>query len=1201
MKQSFRRMLSAILAVAMIFSMTVMAIAAEPEQFTEADAGTVTINATDVTLNKSSNEQTANIYIYMDKNVQVGYLKAEYSLSGTGATIGAVSTDSNLPNPVIGDGNLNVTNTTGAYVTKDSKGYLLFTIPVIINSEATGTYTLSVNVKDLTDADTGDGYTLESNTVTATITVEEPSAPPETEPPVETDEFEIYYTLDSNTDGDDAYKNYEIVDDDGNPTTVTATFWLKNNKDETVLQAYDVYVTHDDYLTYTGMSGTGVNGFTGDQNPTDGIKEAHIQFVADKANQRAIGTTDPVELGKIIFTIDSKAAHGEDLPITIRPGSKAAGTNSTNIAIGGTSVGDATSYYPAVKQIVGDVTYSGAEVITTYTVTYNANGGEFEENAVTTQIKQHNVDLTIAAPAVPSREGYSFQGWSTDSSEDNTVNAPTTYTANEDEILYAVWQQDTVTIIFVDEDGTVLDEQTLEYGDDPTPPANPTKVQDDKFTYLFDKWTPDVVAATADATYTATYTATPRTYTIVLNPNDGTYADGYTAPAEYTYGTSTDLPTAEQITKAGYSFGGWYESSDFSGNSVAATGTEATGNKTYYAKWNANTYTITFKDGEGILATVGYNPDLESDIQTLYTASKDGYTFSKWQVSVSDGNWPAVGQDVAASATVTGKYGNITLSAVWTLDEYTITYNLDGGTVAVENKTTYGVDDEPFKLNNPTKTGYTFLGWTGSNGDTLELEVTVTPSTALSNLTYTANWQINSHTVTFKDDDEEVKKETLEYGASVTAPADPSKVGYTFLGWEPAVPSTMPDEDLVFTATWEANTYRIALSPEDGEYVADYTAPTEYTYNTVQKLPGNDDIKKPGYTLVGWYEEETPDDVVTEIKAGTSGDKTYIAKWEANTYTITFNNENDELVQSVPFTFGATTITEPAVPVKRGYSGSWSIYELNKPENQTVTPIYTLVTYTITYDPDNGNATWTETYTIESGVTIASAPENGLYQFNGWKASNAQGGWANGSLVDAGSTHTDKYGSVTLTADWEIPFTYAIEDYKYAYTGYVMLRIATDSAANCYSFSGENMFYTADTNYQLEVEVDGAKEMKNVFVTLIPMNNGKIGDELVTYVEGSKLTAAGMAKLAETEATAVTIDRDGDVNGDGVMNIADANIVYQMVEQQTKGGYYPVTKLDTLARLEADVDTTIRSTTDDHRGSIDDVNVIVNRINGVTI
>lgn len=138
------------------------------------------------------------------------------------------------------------------------------------------------------------------------------------------------------------------------------------------------------------------------------------------------------------------------------------------------------------------------------------------------------------------------------------------------------------------------------------------------------------------------------------------------------------------------------------------------------------------------LFKVAFDSDGGSSVDTQYVIegdkavepdnpTKTAYTFSKWMKGNTEYNFN------------TAVKSHINLKATWTPIEYTISYTLDGGEVATANPVSYTADTDTFTLNNPTKEGYTFAGWTGSNGDVAQTEVTITKG-SYGNKTYTANW-----------------------------------------------------------------------------------------------------------------------------------------------------------------------------------------------------------------------------------------------------------------------------------------------------------------------------------------------------------------------------------------------------------------------------------------------------------------------------
>ena len=218
---------------------------------------------------------------------------------------------------------------------------------------------------------------------------------------------------------------------------------------------------------------------------------------------------------------------------------------------------------------------------------------------------------------------------------------------------------------------------------------------------------------------TAQWTAP--TYAVTLNTGGGTINSGNVT--EYTYGVGATLPT--DVTRTGYTFKGWYDNENLTGSPVTAISGTEMGNKEYWAKWEINQYTITFDTAGGSVVT-----PITQNYGTAITApadpTKTGYTFTGW--------------DRAIPATMPAE--NLTITAQWTVNQYTIAYDLAGGT-AEGNPDTYTIETGAFTLTNPTKSGYTFTGWSGTGLDG-ENNMTVTiPTGSTGNRTYTAHWRYN--------------------------------------------------------------------------------------------------------------------------------------------------------------------------------------------------------------------------------------------------------------------------------------------------------------------------------------------------------------------------------------------------------------------------------------------------------------------------
>ena len=263
---------------------------------------------------------------------------------------------------------------------------------------------------------------------------------------------------------------------------------------------------------------------------------------------------------------------------------------------------------------------------------------------------------------------------------------------------------------------------------------------------------------------------TAPTYTVTLNAGDGTINSGNVT--SYTYGVGATLPT--DVTRTGYTFKGWYDNEGLIGDPVTAIGDTETGNKEYWAKWEINQYTVTVKPENGE-ADITITQDYGTAIAAPADPTREGYTFTGWD------------RDIPATMPAE----NMTVTAKWKVNQYTITFDTNGGSEITPITQDYGTAITAPA--NPTREGYTFIGWDKAIPATMPAE----------NMTITAKWKVNQYTITFDSNGgSEIAPITQDYGTAITAPADPTREGYTFIGWDKAIPATMPAEDLTITAQW---------------------------------------------------------------------------------------------------------------------------------------------------------------------------------------------------------------------------------------------------------------------------------------------------------------------------------------------------------------------------------------------------------------
>ncbi|MEE0870150.1 MAG: InlB B-repeat-containing protein, partial [Bacteroidaceae bacterium] len=348
-------------------------------------------------------------------------------------------------------------------------------------------------------------------------------------------------------------------------------------------------------------------------------------------------------------------------------------------------------------------------------------------------------------------------------------------------------------------------------------------------------------------------------------------------------------------------------------------------------------------DTDGGSEVKSITQDYGTAVKAPEAPTKEGYTFTGWD------------KEVPATMPAT----NVTLKAQWKVNQYTITFDTDGGSAVASITQDYGTAVKAPEA--PTKEGYTFTGW--------DKEVPATmPAT---NVTLKAQWKVNQYTITFDTDGgSEVKSITQDYGTAVKAPEAPTKEGYTFTGWDKEVPATMPATNVTIKAQWKVNQYTITFDTDGGSAVASITQ----DYGTVVTAP--EAPVKEGHTFIGWDK-----DVPATMPAG---DITLKAQWSINQYKVTFV-DGDSVVMSVMLDYGSK-IELPEPPTKEGHTFTgWS------PEVDETLPAHD-VTYSATYEVNYYTLTYyineTEVYSVEVayGDTIevyVPEMEEGM-EFNGW-------------------------------------------------------------------------------------------------------------------------------------------------------------------------------------------------------------------------
>lgn len=389
--------------------------------------------------------------------------------------------------------------------------------------------------------------------------------------------------------------------------------------------------------------------------------------------------------------------------------------------------------------------------------------------------------LTIENPS--AKTGYTFAAWDLQGNG-SKLNDRTFVMGDEDAILTAQWTPVNYSISYSLNGGSLSGQKTS-YNIET---ANFTLPTPTRTGYTFTGWTGSngttaqksvtiAKGSTGDKSYTANWT--PVNYTISYNANGGSISGQKTS-----YNIETANFTLPTPTRNGYTFTGWTGTGLSSATKSITVSKGSTGNRSYTANWSASDYTVSFNYNKPSTATGTMSGNGTTNKGVAYAAaygtlpqpSIPGWTFNGWYTAASGGS------KISATTTYTAA-GNQTLYAHWTMNTYSISYNTNGGSLS-DQKTSYNVNTDSFTLPTPTKNGYTFTGWTGSNGTTAQKSVTIAKGST-GNKSFTANWTPTNYSISYSLNGGSISGQKTSYNietANFTLPT-PSKSGYTFTGW----------------------------------------------------------------------------------------------------------------------------------------------------------------------------------------------------------------------------------------------------------------------------------------------------------------------------------------------------------------------------------------------------------------------------------
>ena len=502
-----------------------------------------------------------------------------------------------------------------------------------------------------------------------------------------------------------------------------------------------------------------------------------------------------------------------------------------------------------------------------------------------------------------TRSGYTLLGWYTTETSGGTAYSKTSRPVPSNLQLWSRWVANAYTVVFNANGGTgTMEDQPFTYGVAQALAANAftrtghtfagwnTK-SDGTGTSYSDKQAVSNLTSESGGSVVLYAQWTAQTSTVTLNKQYGT---GGTASVTATYGSA--MPMATMPTRTGYAVAGYYDATSGGTQYYKADGTSAktwdkTGAQTLYARWTANKYTVTLDKQSGFGGTASVTATYNDNMLPIEVPTRNGYTFGGYY-DQTNGDGTRYYNENGSSARVWDKAEATTLYAKWTAKTYTITFNANGGAGGKSQQLKYGAAIEAPTV---TREGYTFSGWSPS-----------VPAKVSGDATYEAQWTVNKYTITFDANGGEGGSSTeMDYGAVIVAPTV-TREGYTFSGWQPAVPATVPASDATYVAQWIADlSFTITFEVEGGEFADPVTNSANTVYTNGCAYGWLPMATKENYEFAGWWTSQEPTNRVQQLATDTATNtisKLY-ARWKKTppTVTVTADDNSTNVVWGTEF------------------------------------------------------------------------------------------------------------------------------------------------------------------------------------------------------------------------------------------------------------------------------------------------------------
>lgn len=497
-----------------------------------------------------------------------------------------------------------------------------------------------------------------------------------------------------------------------------------------------------------------------------------------------------------------------------------------------------------------------------YNIQYFLDGGDNSSDNIDT----YTVNDTFQFCA-PEKTGFTFCGFYTDILFVKQIKEIDKGSFGDIE-LYAKWQINSYTVSFETKGGEEILPVKYEYMSTVSEPATPKKDGDifvgwDKdFPFLMPAHDVIVTSIWQEISYSITYHLPDG----IENPNNKktTYKES-DLPYVLKYPTT---PTSESM---GYQSYTWFSDIDKT-QIITEIPTGSKDNLEVYLGFsNPISYHIIFQT----------DTDTENNNVTFFTvedevrllpAKRTGYTFSGWYLDVE--------LSVLTDLISPGTKSDITLYPKWQITSYTLSFDTAGGEALQPIVIKYG-ERVPL-VPTPSKIGSLFVAW--------DTETPIFMPAA--DICLTAIWKAIIYTISFNTEGGSfIANLYYEYGQNIVLPENPTKAGYTFLGWDKEIDSKMPDCDIELTAVWQVNYYAMRFDTDGGDLISDIVLP----YASVITPPNT---SKEGYTFSGWLPE------LPELMP--AADTEYKALWTENVITpyIRVNEENEEDINGSYILYG---------------------------------------------------------------------------------------------------------------------------------------------------------------------------------------------------------------------------------------------------------------------------------------------------------